>query len=118
MLLEWDGANDRACQYLTGLKSNTKYRFSYFVRLENVKPAIKKASGFTAFLRMGGSGERNQSISLPEHAMTGSTDWIRIEREFTTVPDVGSKYRPWVQFSVYGTSGKVWIDHVRLEEVK
>ncbi|MBQ7695059.1 MAG: DUF4838 domain-containing protein [Lentisphaeria bacterium] len=118
LLLEWDGANDRACQYLTGLKPNTKYRFSYFVRLENVKPAGKKAAGFSAFLRMGGSGERNQSISLPEHAMSGTTDWIRIAKEFTTVPDVGSKYRPWVQFSVNGTSGKVWIDHVRLEEVK
>ena len=88
------------------------------MRLENVKPAGKKPAGFNAFIRMGGSGERNQSIGLPEHAMSGSTDWIRIEREFTTVPDAGAKYRPWVGFNVNGTSGKVWIDHVRLEEVK
>ena len=118
LVLEWNGADDRACQYIHGLKSNTKYRFSYYVRLENLKAAGSRAAGFSGTIRMGGSGERNQSIGLPEHAMSGTTDWIRIEREFTTVPDAGAKYRPYVEFNVKGTKGKVWIDHVRLEEVK
>ncbi|MBQ7695457.1 MAG: DUF4838 domain-containing protein [Lentisphaeria bacterium] len=99
------------------LKPNTRYRWSYSVKLEDVKARDRYASGFYGNLRMGGVGTTNQIVSLPEHAMTGTNDWIRLEVEFTTTPDVGKKSEPYLGLYLRHATGKAWVDNVRLEEV-
>ena len=100
------------------LKPNTRYRWSYSVKLEDVKARDRYASGFYSNLRMGGVGTTNQIVSLPNHAMTGTNDWVRLELEFTTTPDVGKKAKPYLGLYLRHAAGKAWVDNVRLEEVK
>ena len=108
--------SETVCQYIEGLKSKTKYRFSYFVKLENVQ--TRERGGFCINIRLGGSGAINQVLSFPGPLMTGSNDWVRFEHEFISTPDVGSKHRPYIGLYLRKSTGKVWIDNVKLVEVK
>ena len=105
------------CQYITDLKPKTKYKFSYCVRLENLVP-LKGKGGFYINIRQGGSGAINQVYSFPGSLMTGSNNWVRFEHEFITTPDVGKTYRPYVGLYISNAKGKVWIDNMKLHEVK
>ena len=105
------------CQYITDLKPKTKYKFSYCVRLENLVP-LKGKGGFNINIRQGGSGAINQVYSFPGSLMTGSNNWVRFEHEFITTPDVGKTYRPYVGLYISNAKGKVWIDNMKLHEVK
>jgi hypothetical protein len=111
-----DYGDENVCQYIQGMKSNTKYRFSYFVRLADLKTQDK--GGFYINIRMGGSGKINQVLSFPGHAMTGSNEWVRFEHEFITTPDVGKVHRPYIGLYIRKAQGKVWIDNIKLTEVK
>ena len=108
--------NEQVCQYIQGMKSNTKYRLSYFVRLENVKP--ESNGGFYINVRMGGSGKLNQVQAFPGQCMSGTNDWVRFEHEFITTPDVGKVYRPYIALYLRKAKGKVWVDNIKLTEVK
>lgn len=99
-------------------KPGTKYRFSYSVKLENVKAQLRSASGFYAYIRTGGAGPAKQYFSLPHAAMTGSNDWVRLEMEFTTPANTGKLSQPSLGFTLRKATGKVWIDNVRLTEIK
>ena len=107
---------ETVCQYIRDLKPKTKYRFSYFVKLENVRTL--KRGGFYIDIRNGGSGAIRQVFSFPGQPMTGSNDWVRFEHEFITTPDVGSKHIPYVGLYLRNGTGKVWIDNIKLTEVK
>ena len=50
--------------------------------------------------------------------MTGSNDWVRLEMEFTTPANTGKLSQPSLGFTLRKASGKVWIDNVRLTEVR
>ena len=108
--------SEAICQYLPNLKPDTKYKFSYMVRLENVETRGK--GGFSLNIRMGGDGSRHQTIAFPGAPMTGTNDWVRFEHEFTSTPDVGRKHRPYVGLYMQNATGTVWIDNVKLYEVK
>ena len=58
--------------YFPKLKPNTKYLFSFSVKLENVKAQERNASGFYSYIRTGGPGPAKQYFSMPTSAMTGS----------------------------------------------
>ena len=107
---------ETVCQYIRDLKPKTKYRFSYFVKLENVRSSGR--GGFYIDIRNGGSGAIRQVYSFPGQPMTGSNDWVRFEHEFISTPDVGSKHTPYIGIYLRKSTGKVWIDNVKLVEVK
>ena len=67
---------------------------------------------------MGGSGKLNQVLAFPGHCMSGSNDWVRFEHEFITTPDVGTVYRPYIALYIREAKGKVWVDNIKLTEVK
>ena len=50
--------------------------------------------------------------------MTGSNDWVRLEMEFTTPANTGKLSQPSLGFTLRKATGKVWIDNVRLTEIK
>ena len=107
-----------ALVYYPKFKPNTKYRFSYSVKLENVKAKLTTASGFYANIRTGGAGPAKQYFALPTAAMTGTNEWVRQELEFTTPANTGTKAKPYLSFNLREATGKVWIDNVRMVEIK
>jgi hypothetical protein len=104
--------------YFPKLKPNTKYLFSFSVKLENVKAQERNASGFYSYIRTGGPGPAKQYFSMPTSAMTGSNDWVRMEMEFTTAAKIGTREKPYLGFTLRKATGKAWVDNVRLVEVK
>ncbi|MBR2374576.1 MAG: DUF4838 domain-containing protein [Lentisphaeria bacterium] len=98
-------------------KPNTRYRLSYFVKLENVNGKGDKAgSGFSAMIRFGGSGK---SWFYPTRsAFRGTMSWRRLEYEFTTPADPGSRNNPYLEFRIsLHATGKAWVDHVEIVEI-
>ena len=54
-----------------------------------------------------------------QQPLTGNVKWTRFEFELTTPPNVGSKFVPYIGFYLNKRcTGKVWLDHVELVEVK
>ena len=88
------------------------------MKLENVKAQLTAASGFYACVRLGGAGPARQYFAVPSPAMTGSNDWVRLELEFTTPANTGTLSKPYISFNLRKATGKVWIDNVRMVEVK
>jgi hypothetical protein len=104
--------------YFPKFKPNTKYRFSFSVKLENVKALDRFASGFYANIRTGGAGPAQQYFALPKAAMTGTNDWVRLEMEFTTPANTGTLAKPYFTLNLRRATGKAWVDNVRMVEVK
>ena len=88
------------------------------MKLENVKAKLTSASGFYANIRTGGAGPAKQYFALPTAAMTGTNEWVRQELEFTTPANTGTKAKPYLSFNLREATGKVWIDNVRMVEIK
>ena len=106
-------------QYISAkaFKPKARYRFSYFVKLEKVKGKGGKAgAGFSTQIRFGGGG---QSWFRPsKQAFQGTTDWRRLEYEFTAPADPGSKGKPYIEFRLsLNATGKAWIDNVEIIEI-
>ena len=104
--------------YFPKFKPSTKYLLSFSVKLENVKPQVAALSGFYACVRLGGAGPARQYFAVPNATMTGTNDWVRLELEFTTPANTGKLSKPYISFNLRKATGKVWIDNVRLVEVK
>jgi len=102
-------------QYLS-LKPDTEYELSFFVRMEKVKPAEAKSSGF--YVRV--DDRSRKEMCFPHRssaALSGSLPWTPMFFRFKTSPNDDGK-KPKVAFVLRKAEGKVWIDHVRLFEVK
>ena len=108
-------------QYLTkaNLKPSTRYRLSFFVKLDNVKGKDKHpASGFHSLIRFGGSGESRFLVTLPGQSFQGTSDWRRMEYEFTTPADVNSKGKAYIEFGIsLNATGTAWLDQVEMVPV-
>ena len=106
-------------QYLAdsecSLKPNTRYRLSFFAKLDNVSP-LKSGGGLAARV-----WDDDKGIRFPSPAdggpLTGTTDWIAQCYEFTSGPNTNSNCgrKSYIDFNVWGATGMVWIDDVRLE---
>ena len=93
---------------LPDLKPNTKYRISYFVRLENVQ---LKARYSGAVLNIYAGGNK----WFPSKWLYGTVPWTYQEGTFTTRSDIGKK--SYLLLYLMKASGKVWFDRIRLEEI-
>ena len=104
-------ANVCAEQAITGLKPGTKYRLSYFIRLENVVPKKNNCGGR---MRLSLPGKNNFH---PWQGLIGTREWFRLSFDVQTPPDMkgGTAY---LAPSIIGASGTVWFDDIRLEEIQ
>ena len=110
-----EGKRTSLVHKLPKLKSDTAYRFSFFVRQENIKLAPgKKGGGF--YVRF---DEGNGSVRyLPKHSYFGTIPWIRWEFNFrTSKKKLGTTYSPYLHFVLSNSTGTAWVDHVELVEV-
>ena len=99
------------------IKPNARYRFSYFVKLEDVKGKANSAgSGFYTQIRFGGSG---QSWFRPtQQSFQGTLNWRRLEYEFKAPADPCTKGKAYIEFRISdNATGKAWIDNVEIVEI-
>ena len=99
---------DRLRRYVDMLKPNTKYKLSFYVKVEN----LERESAFYPVIYWGGDGKS----FAPKDRLSGTAPWTRYEYEFTT--PVKRKYSV-LQFNILKTeTGKAWLDHVEIFEVE
>ena len=100
-------------QYPKGLKPDTDYEFSFFVRLENVKKKTTVSSGF--YIRFDyGNGS---CAYCPKQQLTGSCPWTGFSFRIHTPKDLSSKSPCYVNFILRQAAGTAWVDHVSLVEI-
>ena len=96
-------------------KSETRYKLSFFVKLDKVTVGKR---GFSSDVRFGNGGRNFVFYPFKQH-LTGDVQWTRFEFEFTTPAGVGAKSSPYIGFYLEkSVSGSAWIDHVELVEIK
>ena len=112
------GGKSESCsvnQYLS-LKPDTEYELSFFVRMEKVRPAEAKSSGF--YIRVDDRSRKEKCFPhRSSAALSGSMPWTPMFFRFRTSPNDDGR-KPKASFILRKAEGKVWIDHVRLVEVK
>lgn len=93
------------------LKPETRYRLSYYLQMEDVRPAGKNP-GVSVKIFDG------KSQFYPKTFMTGSMPWSRFIFEFTTGKQVpGKKYSPFIDIHCCNAYGTFRIDGMELVEV-
>ena len=108
-----DKISNTLLQYIPEVKPSTKYRLSFYVKMENVKP-LNASGGFT--MRLGFMS--NRSIHPFARALTGTANWRRYVFEVTTPKDLGDRKRAAVVFYFRNATGRVLLDEISLTEVK
>lgn len=105
-----------ALQFLEGrraLKPSTRYRLSYFVKLDNVVPLAGRGGVAAAVFEGNGSWR-----FLPERKLRGTIPWIRQVFVFETGPEIGvQKERPHLRLAISAACGEARFDGVNLEEL-
>ena len=102
----------RAVQLLDGkLKPATRYRLSYFVRLEDVQ----SLPGWSGVVGEFCDGEN--WFHYPDPPLKGTSDWMYQEAVFTTPARTSSDGEQRFQFLLKNVKGTAWFDDVRLEEL-
>lgn len=111
--IESAGSTIALRQELPFLKPNTKYKVSFFMKLENVERK-EKTSGATLNIY----SDRNHWC--PAKFQVGTQPWTQYEAEFTSGPNTNTNAKKPAYMLLYlmNASGKVWFDDVRLVEVK
>ena len=111
--IESDGKTIALYQAIPALKPNTKYKVSFFMKLENVERK-EKTSGATLNIY----SDRNHWC--PAKFQVGTQPWTQYEAEFTSGPNTNTNAKKPAYMLLYlmNASGKVWFDDVRLTEVK
>ncbi|MBR2373350.1 MAG: DUF4838 domain-containing protein [Lentisphaeria bacterium] len=107
------GATNYLYKKLCNLKPSTRYRISYYVKLENVVPT-KRGGG--AALNLWDDANR----WFPNHNfLIGTTPWTWQSFEFTTGPKTGlqPKIIPYMRALLLNATGTAWFDDIRLEEL-
>ena len=104
-----------ALQLLEGkraLKPSTRYRLSYYVKIDGVVPL--KGRGGVAAAVIDGSGKTR---FFPERKLRGTLPWIRQSFTFETGPENDGKSRSQLRLAISVASGEARFDGVLLEEL-
>lgn len=96
------------------LKPETRYRVSFFAKLDNVVP--KKRWGSGIYLWADDAGGEHADSGNPEY-LSGTTPWIHTSFVFTTGKTPGRSRRPFVRFCAAAVAGRCTIKDVLLEEL-
>lgn len=98
---------------LPGIKPNTRYRLSFYIRTEGVK-GTRKDSGTGSYLYFpGGKGSRG----FPSPRLVGTHPWHRLAFIFTTPDRIDEKGVPSIGLWFWFAEGEVWFDKVELTEL-
>jgi len=91
-----------------GMKPGKRYCISFFLRTENLK-----GWGLSSSLYCG----KDKSVKLNERPVTGTNPWHRLSFDITA-PEHFVNPDPVVVIGCNATTGKFWIDEVRVDEIR
>ena len=94
------------------IKPSTRYRLSYFVKLDNVVTTKRRGGVTVAFLNCG-----LEETLYPKTRLHGTTPWIRQCFEFATSTEVGKEKPPDMRLLMTEAYGTVYFSDVRLDEL-
>lgn len=106
-----DGKRMAATFRLPGLKPDTRYRLSYYIRTKDVK--YKEKCGTGAYMYF----NQSPGEAFPRVRLTGTNPWHRLSFDFTTPKDTGKNRTPVLGLWIWGAAGEVWFDKVELVEL-
>ncbi|MGN0870190.1 MAG: DUF4838 domain-containing protein [Victivallales bacterium] len=92
------------------IKPNTKYRISYFVRLENIVPLDDSRGGVCIIVM------NTKNYWFPQSKLIGTLPWLKQSFEFTSAPETNPK-RTYIKPAMVQCTGTVWFDGITLEEI-
>ena len=92
---------------------SSRYRLSYFVKLDNVVPLAGRGGVAAAVFEGNGSWR-----FFPERKLRGTIPWIRQVFVFETGPETDrQKERPHIRLAISAACGEARFDGVSLEEL-
>lgn len=110
--LRFEGKRTGARQWFKGLKPDTEYELSFYVKMENVKAAGPRGG---LYARINDAGRA--AHYLPKLPLTGNMHWTRqLFRFRTSKKNVNPNCN--IDFNFFRSTGKAWVDHVGIYEVK
>ena len=107
-----DGKRIAAGFKVPGMKPDTRYRLSYFIRTKDIK--FKDKSGAGAYITF---YDDTPGKGYPRVRLTGTSPWHRLSFEFTTSKDTGKNRTPVLGLWIWNVAGEVWFDNVELIEL-
>ncbi|MBQ7208670.1 MAG: DUF4838 domain-containing protein [Lentisphaeria bacterium] len=95
------------------VEPDRQYKISFFVRTENLTPGLR------IMIRYGGDPAPSLYV-LGDYRdyIRDTVNWYRVEKIFRTPKTFGTQYKPHLEFFIGSSTGKCWIDHVEIVEVK
>jgi hypothetical protein len=110
LLLKGGKGRPQAYQYLKGLKPDTEYELSYFLKMDKVKGSFNVRFDF-------GNGS---CFSYPAYkvVLNGSCPWRVFSHTVKTPKDLNSKRRSYIRFALPASAGCAWVDDVKIVEKK
>lgn len=96
-------------QNLPQLKPNTRYRITFYVKLENVVPHGAGGVISTCFDQV--------NRWYPAGPLTGTMPWTKQCNEIVTGPETNRKYPSYFNITLRNASGRAWVDHIRIYEI-
>jgi len=109
-----DGKAAARCYFSSELKMDTKYRVSFFVKMDSVKS--KSAFG-GIFAEVWDGHTWIYLPHLKDRSLFGTRDWSHVSYEFKTSQKRTEKLKPFFHFLMNDVTGTAWFDGVRIEEV-
>lgn len=105
----------KAVKFAADLKPGKRYRISYFVKGENVRPHAKRG-GAQAVVWQDESADRGRTY--PASGFSGTFDWIHCAEEFHIPRRVPEGYRPEVDVRLIHATGTAQFDGLIVEEIR
>lgn len=95
------------------VEPDRQYMISFSVKTEELTPGLR------IMIRYGGKPAPSFYV-LGDYRdyIHGTVDWKKVEKTFRTPKEFGTQYKPHIEFFIGKSTGKCWIDHVELVEVK
>jgi hypothetical protein len=98
-------------QGLPALKPNTKYKLTFYVKIDDIKPVSPRGG-----VRVNIWDDKN--CWFPDNSLTGTMPWTRLGFEFTTGPKTNDgKNNSYLKLLILKAEGTAWFDDVKLREV-
>jgi hypothetical protein len=108
-----DFSNVAIRQSLEGLRPNTRYALTFFVRTEGLeqRPGADYAGGYVNVM-----ADRN--FFFPYMRFAGRTPWSKHVYEFETGPEPKKGKPSYIALGLHQARGRIWFDDVRIQPVE
>jgi hypothetical protein len=98
-------------QGLPALKPNTKYKLTFYVRIDDIKPVSPRGG-----VRVNIWDDKN--CWFPDNSLTGTMPWTKQGFEFTTGPKTNDgKNNSYLKLLILKAEGSAWFDDIKLREI-